>query len=377
VPALTGNGLAMRAAQVLMALSRHYRVSLLVAAQYPSPAGRDVPAEIAASCREVVVVPAAQALVTTIALRDAPFDVVHVFRLGTVPYAESYLDEAPVRHLDLDDVESSAHRRMATLHHQHRNRRQAQIEERIANATAIAEAQTLPRFDRIYVCADGDIGFLPRSVQTRAFVLPNVVSVPTPLPTAPGQEPVELLFVGTLGYFPNTEGITWFAEKVLPLVRRRAKKRVVVRIVGREHPPLVSALASRPGVDFVGYAPDLLEWYARCRLVVVPIRAGGGTRIKILEAFAMRRPVVATTIGAEGIDARDGEHLLLADDRRAFAASCARLIDDPALGERLTAGAFALVSARYTPEAAARCVAPGPAPPTSAGADEVLWHVLP
>ncbi|MEA2584608.1 MAG: polysaccharide biosynthesis protein PslH [Thermomicrobiales bacterium] len=85
------------------------------------------------------------------------------------------------------------------------------------------------------------------------------------------------------------------------------------------------------------------------------------------EAFALRRPVVATTIGAEGIDARDGEHLLLADDPDEFAARCAQLIDEPGLGDRLAANAHALFSARYTLEALARLVAAEPSPPPRQG----------
>jgi glycosyltransferase involved in cell wall biosynthesis len=361
VPALTGNGLAMRAAHVLLALSRWYRVTLLVAVRYASPSGQTVPEEIAGRCREVVVVPGSAALQATIALRDAPFDVVHVFRIAAVEYARPYLETepAPRRWLDLDDVESTKHRRIAALHRRHRDPARARTEEEVASAALRAENDVLPRFDRVYVCAEHDVERLPRSVRSRATVLPNAVAVPEQTLPPPERDPVEILFVGTLSYYPNEEGITWFAEQVLPLVRLKSGRQVVLRIAGRTFAPLVRALEAVPGIDFTGYVPDLLEWYERCLLVVVPIRAGGGTRIKVLEAFAMRRPVVATTIGAEGIAARHGEHLLLADDPKSFAASCARLIEEPALGERLATNAYALFSERYTFEALARIVAPG------------------
>jgi glycosyltransferase involved in cell wall biosynthesis len=365
VPALSGNGLAMRAAHTLIALSWRYRVTLLVTSRYGSPAGSGVSPEIAGTLREAIVVPAPDALQSTLALRDAPFDVVHVFRLGTVPYARPYLETepAPERHLDLDDVESSTLRRIAALYRQHGDERLARAEEEAAKAATLTEAENLPAFDRLYVCTDGDIERLPRPVRSRVRVLPNVLPVAEPLPPAPVRDPIEMLFVGTLGYFPNAEGIDWFAREILPDIRDRIRHRVVLRIVGSGGSGLVSALRSLPGVALVGYATDVRPWYARCQLVVVPIRAGGGTRIKVLEAFALRRPVVATTIGAEGIDARDGEHLLLADDPDRFAAHCANLIDDPSLGQRLAAQAAALFDARYTIEALSTIVAPALAPP--------------
>jgi glycosyltransferase involved in cell wall biosynthesis len=362
VPALTGNGLAMRAAHVLLALSRWYRVTLLVAARYASPAGLDVPDEIANHCREVVVVSGQDALQATIALIDAPFDVVHVFRIATVEHARPFLETAPApqRWLDIDDIESSTHRRIAALYRRHRDSMQARQEEADASAALRTEEEVLPHFDRLYVCAGGDVERLPRSVQSRAIVLPNAVPMPEQSLPPPQEDPVEILFVGTLPYYPNSEGITWFAEQVLPLIRLKTRQQVVLRIAGRPFTPLVRALDELPGVEFTGYVADLRELYGRCCLTVVPIRAGGGTRIKVLEAFALGRPVVATTIGAEGIVARHGEHLLIADDPTSFAASCVQLIDEPALADRLTANAFALVSERYTFEVLARVVAPEP-----------------
>jgi glycosyltransferase involved in cell wall biosynthesis len=365
IPALTGNGLAMRAAHVLLALARSYRVSLLIAARYRSPAGRFVPAEIAAECREVVVVSAQEALLSTVVFRNAPFDVVHVFRLAAVAAAQPYFerDPPPQRHLDLDDVESTSRRRIAALYRRRGDKRGAHEEVEAATVAEAAETETLPLFDRVYVCAEGDVVRLPWHVRSRVTVLPNVLPMPAPLPPAPEEEAVEILFVGTLDYFPNAEGIAWFAREVLPAIRKRTRRPVALRIVGRGSSPLVTGLAALPGVELVGYAPDVREWYARCRIVVVPIRAGGGTRIKVLEAFALRRPVVATTIGAEGIDVRDGEQLLVADDSKAFAERCIRLIEEPGLGERLVANAYALFSARYELEALTTIVEAAPAPP--------------
>jgi glycosyltransferase involved in cell wall biosynthesis len=301
----------------------------------------------------------------TPAFADAPFDVVHVFRLGTVPAARPFLsaEPPPGRWLDLDDVESATLRRIAALYRQRGDLTHARTEESAANAATQAERETLPFFDRLYVCTAGDIGLLPEDVRARVVVLPNVLPIPEPLPPVRTGDPVEILFVGTLGYFPNADGIAWFAEEVLPLIRRRTGRRVVLRIVGAGFSPLVARLRTMREVEVVGYVPDLRQWYARGRLVVVPIRAGGGTRIKVLEAFALRRPVVATTIGAEGIDGEHGTHLLLTDDPMEFAACCLSLIERPELGEFLAANAYARFSDRYTLEALAKIVAAATASP--------------
>src|SRR5205814_10238117 len=100
--------------------------------------------------------------------------------------------------------------------------------------------------------------------------------------------------------------------------------------------------------------PDAAPCYRAADAIVVPVRAGGGTRIKVLEAFSYRRPVVSTSIGIEGIDAHDAEHVLLADTADVFAEQCVRLMRDAALAERLTEDALSLVKRAYSLEAVAR-----------------------
>src|SRR5262249_24129094 len=143
VPALTGNGLAMRAAHVLLALAQSYRVSLLGAARYGSPAGRAGPAAIAAHCRGGVVGSAQEALVSPVVLGAAPFGVVHVFRVGAVPSAQPYVesDPPPARYLDLDDVEPTSRRRIAALYRRYGDERRAREEEAAATAAAAAETE--------------------------------------------------------------------------------------------------------------------------------------------------------------------------------------------------------------------------------------------
>jgi glycosyltransferase involved in cell wall biosynthesis len=158
-------------------------------------------------------------------------------------------------------------------------------------------------------------------------------------------DPEALLFVGSLNYRPNADGVAWFVEEVLPRVRR-ARPGAVLTIVGRGTPALLRRLAA-PGVIVAGAVDDVLPYLRRASVVVAPLRVGGGTRLKVLEGLSMAKPVVSTTLGAEGLDVADGEHLLLADEPAEMAGSILRLLADPALGRRLGDAGRALAVERY------------------------------
>jgi glycosyltransferase involved in cell wall biosynthesis len=361
VPSLHGNGLAMRSAQVLLALATRYRVTLLVFANYGSPAGQTVPDEVKQACAEWVVVPPGQSPGDKI--QPGAFDIVHVFRLGTGPFAEPWLQPrlgAPETWLDLDDIESIAHRRVAALHRALGDGQQAAVEEMLAARAESLEVDALLRFDRVFLAAPDDLERLPICGAARVVTLPNVLPLPASILPPPNDDRFRFLFVGTLGYFPNVEGVLWFGREVLPLVLRRAGRPVETVVVGAGWSPLLPRLEHLAGGHIAGNAADVRPYYEQANAVIVPLRAGGGTRIKVIEAFGLGRPVVGTPIGLEGIDAADGEHALIAGDPEAFAASCLRLIQDPSLGDHLTSNAHELARRRYTPEVLAQLVASWP-----------------
>src|SRR3954451_22027763 len=156
-----------------------------------------------------------------------------------------------------------------------------------------------------------------------------------------------LLMVGLLTYEPNRDAAGFFARDVLPRVRARVPE-AEFRVVGRyDVEENVAALRDVPGVSVAGEVPDLTVELREAALAVVPIRFGGGTRIKILEAFAHGLPVVSTTVGAEGLDVQDGRHVLVADRAEDLAQVCLRLLDDPELRSRLAAEGMALWEASY------------------------------
>ena len=195
--------------------------------------------------------------------------------------------------------------------------------------------------------SEADAATIRSSVPTPVSVIPNGVDLAA-LPLSPLSlgKPERLVFVGTLRYWPNVEGVTWLLRQVLPHVRA-AIPSVEVTIVGSDPPPALQALARAASVRLTGRVPEVTPWITRAGIVVVPLRSGGGTRLKILEAFALGRPVVSTSIGAAGLDVCDGQHLLLADTPEAFADAIVRLIRDAALRSQLVAAARQLVVERY------------------------------
>jgi len=157
-----------------------------------------------------------------------------------------------------------------------------------------------------------------------------------------------ILALGTLHYAPNAQGIRWFLQQVLPLVRE-SRPDARLTIVGPNPPrDFVSAAQEDPrGIRVTGYVEDLLPWWQEAALAVVPVLSGSGMRVRILEALSRGVPVVTTTIGMEGIEAQDGVHLLVADDPAEFARAVIRLLDDPQLQGRLAANGRKLAVERY------------------------------
>ncbi len=349
----------MRAGSMLRALARHYRVTLLVSPRY-LPWSGGIPGEIAASCERVVFPGSPQ----TLARRER-FDVVHVFRLAALPDARPWLRKATARHIDLDDLESVSGRRMAIVARANTRLEEAARAEQAAGEARIREDAALARFDRVYVCSEGDrLALLERRVgRAEVVVLPNTLPLPVTTPFPPPGGSFTLLFVGTLGYAPNEDAVHDFCTSMLPRIQAGADRRVTLHIVGAGAGPAVLRLGGQAGVEVIGAVPDVAPWYRDAHLAVVPIRAGGGTRIKVLEAFALRRPVVATTIGAEGIAAEDGRHLLLADDPGSFATACLRLLHDPELAAQIAENAFDLFTRSYSDDVLARLIAALPAIP--------------
>jgi glycosyltransferase involved in cell wall biosynthesis len=164
----------------------------------------------------------------------------------------------------------------------------------------------------------------------------------------PGEE---LVFVGSMDWLPNEDGMKWFAAEVWPLIRR-VRPECRLAIVGRKPGPEIQKLGEAGwGVRVTGTVPDVRPWLHGGKVCVVPLRIGGGTRLKIYESMAARLPVVSTTVGAEGLDYQDGENLRVADSAAEFAAACLDLLTDEPRRLAMAEAGWRLVSERYSWEA--------------------------
>ena len=155
-----------------------------------------------------------------------------------------------------------------------------------------------------------------------------------------------IVFTGTIDYYPNIDGLTYFVEEVLPLVRQQIPG-VRFFIVGKDPPPAIRRYGRDPGIVVTGTVDDVRGYFRKTTAVVVPLRIGGGTRLKILEAMAMGKPVVSTAVGAEGLEVADGENILIADDPPGMARALISVLRDRALRERLAGAGRKLVEERY------------------------------
>ena len=180
----------------------------------------------------------------------------------------------------------------------------------------------------------------------RSAVIPNGVDVAyfRPAPQPAGRQ--QLVFTGSMDWRPNQDAARYFAREILPLLRQ-ASPGIECTFVGRDPPADIRALAAIGGMRITGTVDDVRPYVERAAVYVVPLRIGGGSRLKILEAMAMGRAVVSTTVGAEGLDVVHDQHVLLADDPRVFAESVLQLLGDPGRCARLAEEGRRLVEQQY------------------------------
>jgi glycosyltransferase involved in cell wall biosynthesis len=205
-------------------------------------------------------------------------------------------------------------------------------------------ARLLPSFACCTVASEVERRLLSDAVPGygAVHVVPNAIDTER-FPLVETRTPGSLIFTGSLRYAPNREGMAWFVDQVLPVLRARVPG-VRLTITGElDATPFVAA----PDIALTGRVPDVRPLVASSAVSVAPLLTGGGTRLKILEAMAARTPVVATSKAAEGLDATSGEHLLVADTPQDFARAVERLLARPDEARAMAERAHALCRARY------------------------------
>ena len=212
------------------------------------------------------------------------------------------------------------------------------------------ERNALSRFDLVLTVSDADrqtFGRLyPGALRNPAHVVQTGVDTSyfTPFPAA--ERRAHLVFTGSMDWLPNEDAMLYFAREILPRIRQ-VEPDATLSIIGREPTPAVRRLAEEPGIEVTGRVDDVRPHVAAGAVYVVPLRIGGGTRLKIFEAMSMGKAVVSTTVGAEGLPVTPGRDIVLADEPARFAQSVIHLIRDTEARRRIEAAARRVVVEKY------------------------------
>lgn len=277
---------------------------------------------------------------------EAPARII-VFRLymdGAVSLLPK--DWRAIAEIDWDDYESATRQNLAGLALRRGRLREALAHWRDGAACERAEHRALATYRTVHLASPEDAAAIRRHhAAAEVRVHPNRIAGPLRLPSALPTGAPTILFVGTLGYLPNEDAVLWLAQDIAPRLRRLVRQ-VRIAVVGAASDRLAARMRVA-GLEYLGPLADLTAAYAEASLAVAPLRGGGGTKIKVLEAWQYGRAVVATSHACRGLPVTDGQHLLRADTASGIAAACARILHDPALGSRLALAGQALLRENF------------------------------
>ncbi len=217
-----------------------------------------------------------------------------------------------------------------------------------ARRMAAYEGQVCRTVRNVIAVSESDAHLMRTRYQvSKVSHVPTGVDIDFFRPTSSAPSRADLVFIGSMDWMPNIDGIQWFTDEIWPLILQQ-RPQTTLAIVGRKPVPAIQQLANRPNITVTGTVPDVRPWLHGAGLSIVPLRIGGGTRLKIYESMAARVPVVSTTIGAEGLDHTAGENILIADSPQSFAQSSVSLLENKNLARALSEAAFRLVDENYS-----------------------------
>jgi len=286
-------------------------------------------------------------------LQEEHFDIIWVNFVAMAVYLERWLGrhaERPLLLLDQHNVDEIVWKRLLF--------RSSKPVQKIFAALQLQKVRRFqkrwfPRFDAILSVSLEDLELTKRYVeatQTELWVAPNGADVGYFQPVerqARGGGTPRLIFGGSMDAVMNEDAVSWFVRDILPRVRSQIPT-VQFWIVGRNPPSTVRKLAEQPGVRVTGGVPDIRPYYQQADVFVAPVRLGGGTKLKVLEAMAMGLAIVSTTVGAQGLAIESGRHAFIADDAEAFAEAIIKLLEHPAKAVAMGKEARKLVEQQYS-----------------------------
>ncbi len=285
------------------------------------------------------------------------FDLVYVLRLYMAGTVLPLMQSQPATRfiLDIDEDDAAVMQQQAQLLDESGYHARAEEHRMEALTLQRFSAMVLPWFDTI-ACASECEAQAVATAHERVVVLPNVIEESGRQAVEPASGAPRLLFLGNLDYLPNQDAVARLVEKILPGIQdEQPGARLCIAGTGGE--ALREQLGHAPGVDWRGFVENVSALYDWASVVVVPLRAGGGSRVKILEAFARGLPVVATAKALEGLAVTGGCHATLAESDAEIATAVLHLARDVACCNRQVAAARAFVRINHSPEVLAKCMA--------------------
>ena len=253
------------------------------------------------------------------------------------------LPSGAVKILDAHNVEYDNFRRMALNGH---TTLRSFFYKQEFTKSFFEELDACKRHDAMFVTSDRDKTMFDEHLPAlRKFVIPNGVDTTYFHPAQAQPRPFSIVFTGMMGYVPNYDGMLYFLDVVFPLIRRKIPQ-ATVTIVGDKPPESLLKRRSK-NVTVTGFVEDVRPYVWNSSVYVVPLRMGSGTRLKVLEAMAMEKPIVTTSIGCEGIDVKHGESAMIVDEPEAFAEAVVELFGNTSLRQTLTANGRELVRQQY------------------------------
>lgn len=273
-------------------------------------------------------------------------DAVHFDSLHTFRFASEVKTGIPVC-LDEHNVEALILERMTEVSPWWK---QGLVKQQAA-LTDSFERHCALRADRVFLCSQPDRDLLAARTgyHDNLRVIPNGVELQrleSGRWSGVEEHPRSVVFLGSMDWWPNQDGIAWFMEETWPLIQQH-RPDLVLKVVGR-NPSRALQKTRVPGVEVLGGVPDIRPYVASASAFVVPLRVGGGTRLKILEAFAIGAPVISTSVGCEGIAVEDGKHLLIGDSPGALCDHVLSLVQNHEMADGLRREGRALVEGHYS-----------------------------
>lgn len=282
-------------------------------------------------------------------LASESFEIVHADQVSMSKYG---LQGKQARHiLDLHNAMYIVTERLAAHETNPLKRLMFQRETR---ALARYEAQLCARYDQVTFVTDEDRQLIERQISRwkvpvpdrRFTTIPICIDPSAKQPIQPVARPQRITTLGVMFWPPNAEGVLWFAQEIWPRIYAQ-QPHLTFTIVGKNPPEYLTRLHGTQGIEVLGFVPELEPILAETAALVIPLRAGGGMRVKILDTWSWGLPIISTRIGAEGIEICDGENILIADTPETFSAAVLRVTNDAGLNQRLRDNGRRWVEEKY------------------------------